>query len=109
MIGNAVQYSAIPCLFAMANTVAGERWTQTLGIVLVTPGPTGCRCSSAGRCRWWSTASSSRCSAWSSARLLLGVHIPGSAWLPLALVVAVAATSCTGLGSRQRRAGAPGA
>ncbi len=37
VIGNAVQYSAIPCLFAMANTVAGERWTQTLGIVLVTP------------------------------------------------------------------------
>jgi len=34
VIGNAVQYSAIPCLFAMANTVAGERWTQTLGIVL---------------------------------------------------------------------------
>ena len=38
LIGNAVQYSAIPCLFAMANTVAGERWTQTLGIVLVTSG-----------------------------------------------------------------------
>src|SRR3954453_4532916 len=37
VIGNAVQYSAIPCLFAMANTVAGERYTQTLGIVLVTP------------------------------------------------------------------------
>ncbi len=31
VIGNAVQYSAIPCLFAMANTVAGERFTQTLG------------------------------------------------------------------------------
>jgi ABC-2 type transport system permease protein len=97
VIGNAVQYSAIPCLFAMANTVAGERWTQTLGIVLVTPAPrvplflgrslpvvvngffvsmfslvVGC--------------------------LLLSVSIPGSAWLPLALVVAVAAASCTGMG-----------
>jgi len=39
VIGNAVQYSAIPCIFAMANTIAGERYTQTLGIVLSTPAP----------------------------------------------------------------------
>ena len=36
VIGNAGQYSAIPCLFAMANTVARP----------------GCRCSWAGRCPW---------------------------------------------------------
>ena len=32
-----MQYSAIPCLFAMAHTIAGERYGQTLGIVLATP------------------------------------------------------------------------
>ena len=97
VIGNAVQYSAIPCLFAMANTVAGERWTQTLGIVLVTPAPrvplflgrslpvvvNGFFVS------MFSLVVGSR---------LLSVSIPTSAWLPLALVVAVAAASCTGMG-----------
>jgi len=39
VIGNAVQYSAIPCVFAMANTIVGVRNTQTLGIVLSTPAP----------------------------------------------------------------------
>ena len=97
VIGNAVQYSAIPCLFAMANTIAGERWTQTLGIVLVTPA-NGCRCSSAGRCRSWSTGSSCRCSAWSSARCCSASPSRRRPGCPLALVVAVAAVSCTGLG-----------
>ncbi|WP_196488220.1 ABC transporter permease [Propionibacterium freudenreichii] len=39
LIGNALQYSAIPCLSAMSQTIAGERWTQTLGIILVSPAP----------------------------------------------------------------------
>ena len=97
VIGNAVQYSAIPCLFAMANTVAGERWTQTLGIVLTTP---------ARRVPLFLGRSlpvvvnGFFVSMFSLAVgcLLLGVSIPASAWLPLALVVAVAAASCTGLG-----------
>ena len=97
VIGNAVQYSAIPCLFAMANTVAGERWTQTLGIVLVTP---------ANRLALFLGRSlpvvvnGFFVSMFSLVvgSLLLGVSIPGSAWLPLALVVMVAAASCTGLG-----------
>ncbi|NUR05629.1 MAG: ABC transporter permease [Nocardioidaceae bacterium] len=97
VIGNAVQYSAIPCLFALTNTVAGERWTQTLGIVLVTP---------ARRVPLFLGRSlpvvvngflvSMFCLVVSS--LLLGVHIPGSAWPPMVVVVAVAAASCTGLG-----------
>jgi ABC-2 type transport system permease protein len=97
VIGNAVQYSAIPCLFAMANTVAGERWTQTLGIVLVTP---------ANRLALFLGRSlpvvvnGFFVSMFSLVvgSLLLGVRIPGSAWLPLALVVGIAAMSCTGLG-----------
>lgn len=97
VIGNAVQYSAIPCLFAMANTVAGERWTQTLGIVLVTP---------ANRLALFLGRSlpvvvnGFFVSMFSLVvgSLLLDVTIPSTAWLPLALVVMIAAASCTGLG-----------
>lgn len=97
VIGNAVQYSAIPCLFAMANTVAGERWTQTLGIVLVTP---------ANRLALFLGRSlpvvvnGFIVSMFSLVvgSLLLGVSIPSTAWLPLGLVVLVAAASCTGMG-----------
>ena len=37
VIGNAVQYAAVPCLFAMIFTVAGERFQRTLGYILVRP------------------------------------------------------------------------
>ena len=97
VIGNAVQYSAIPCLFAMANTVAGERWTQTLGIVLVTPAhrvPLFLGRSLPVVINGFFVSMFSLVVG----SLLLDVDIPRSAWLPLALVVAVAAASCTGLG-----------
>jgi ABC-2 type transport system permease protein len=97
VIGNAVQYSAIPCLFAMANTVAGERYTQTLGIVLVTPArrvPLFLGRSLPVVVNGFFVSMFSLVVG----SLLLGVTIPVSAWLPLALVVAVAAASCTGLG-----------
>ena len=35
--GNAIQYAAIPCLFAMAQTVSGERYQNTLSAILVSP------------------------------------------------------------------------
>jgi ABC-2 type transport system permease protein len=97
VIGNAVQYSAIPCLFAMANTVAGERWTQTLGIVLVTPAhrvPLFLGRSLPVVINGFFVSMFSLVVG----SLILDVDIPRSAWLPMALVVAVAATSCTGLG-----------
>ena len=97
VIGNAVQYSAIPCLFAMTNTVAGERYTQTLGLVLVTP---------ARRVPLFLGRSlpvvvngfivSLFTLVVSS--LILGVEIPTSAWFPLVVIVGVAAATCTGLG-----------
>jgi ABC-2 type transport system permease protein len=97
VVGNAIQYSAIPCLFAMANTVAGERWTQTLGIVLTTPArrvPLFLGRSLPVVFNGWVVSMFSLVVG----VLLLGVHIPGAAWLPLALVVAVASASCTGIG-----------
>ncbi len=97
VIGNAIQYSAIPCLFAMANTIADERFTQTLGFILVSPAKrlplfvgralpvilSGVLVAAFGL-----TVGS----------LLLHVHLPASAIAPLALVVGVSAASCTGLG-----------
>jgi ABC-2 type transport system permease protein len=97
VVGNAVQYAAIPCLFGMGHAIEGERWTQTLGIVLATPArrvPLFL-----GRAlpvvvngffvALFSIAVGS---------LLLRVPVPGGAWLPLLVVLAVASASCTGLG-----------
>jgi ABC-2 type transport system permease protein len=97
VIGNAVQYSAIPCLFAMTNTVAGERYTQTLGLVLVTParrvplflGRSLPVVANGFVVSLFTLVVSSR---------ILGVQVPASAWFPLVVIVAVAAATCTGLG-----------
>jgi ABC-2 type transport system permease protein len=37
VIGNAVEISSIGGIFGMAMTIGGERWTQTLSAILVTP------------------------------------------------------------------------
>ncbi|MCD6640904.1 MAG: ABC transporter permease [Nocardioides sp.] len=37
IIGNALNYAAIPGMFAMTFTIGGERFAQTLGLVLVSP------------------------------------------------------------------------
>ncbi|HZO49186.1 MAG TPA: hypothetical protein VFB26_03485, partial [Gaiellaceae bacterium] len=37
VVGNALQFASIPCLFAMTQTIAGERYQQTLGYILVSP------------------------------------------------------------------------
>ncbi len=100
LLGNAVQNAAIPCLFAMGNTVAGERWTQTLGIVLSTPANRVALF--LGRAlpviaNGWFVA---MFSLFTGARVL-GVDIPLGVWPALALSVAIASASCTGLGLLQ--------
>ena len=37
VVGNAVIAAAVPCLFAMSQTIADERFTQTLGMLVVSP------------------------------------------------------------------------
>jgi len=37
LIGNAVLYASIPCLFAMGNTIGGERQQGTLPLLLASP------------------------------------------------------------------------
>ena len=97
VVGNAMQYSAVPCLFAMTQTIAGERYQQTLGYILVSP---------AGRLplflgRALPVILNGFFVAGFSlivGGLILGVTFPASTLAPLALVVLVATFSCTGLG-----------
>ena len=37
VVGNALQYSAVPCLFAMTQMIGGERYQNTLSAILVSP------------------------------------------------------------------------
>jgi ABC-2 type transport system permease protein len=97
VVGNAIQYAAVPCLFAMTQLIGGEKYQQTLGAILVSPAPrlplffgrTVPVLANAAFVAAFSLAAGS---------LILGVEIPASAILPLALVIVVAAFSCTGLG-----------
>ncbi len=97
VIGNALNNAAVPCLFAMSTTISGERNTQTLGLLLATPASRvplflG-RALPVILLGWFVAMFSMMTGAW-----LLETDIPASAWLPVTLVVAVGALSCTGLG-----------
>jgi ABC-2 type transport system permease protein len=97
VIGNAIQYVSIPCLFGMVSLVAGERYAQTLAFVLVTP---------AGRLPLFLGRSFPvvvngafvGVFSFAMAGLILHVTIPASAIGPLIVVIALASFSCTGLG-----------
>jgi ABC-2 type transport system permease protein len=97
VVGNAIQYTSLPCLFAMANTIGGERWMQTLGVVLVSP---------ASRLALFVGRSLPvilngalvGAFAFAAGSLLLDVHVPAHAIPALALVICVTAVACTGLG-----------
>jgi ABC-2 type transport system permease protein len=97
VIGNALQYAAIPCVFAMGFAISGERYQQTLGPILVSPAPrlplflgraVPVMLNGAFVAAFSLTVGG----------LLLGIDVPASALGPLALVVLVSAVSCTGLG-----------
>lgn len=97
LIGNAVQLASGPCLFAMGNTIEGERRSQTLGLILVSPARrlplflgralpvviNGFVCSLV---------------ALALGAVVLRVSLPPSSLPLVAVVIAVAAYSCTGLG-----------
>ena len=105
-----MQYAAIPCLFAMGNTIGGERHAADPRPHPGPARPAGSRCSSAGRCPSSSTASSCSLFALALGGLMLarrrcrspacrwsGRHRRGRAF------------SCTGLGLLAAGAGAAGA
>lgn len=97
VVGNALQYAAIPCLFAMGNTIGNERRQATLAVIMSTPAPriplflgralpvilNGFLVALFGL---------------AVGALLFSVSIPLSATAPLLVVSLVTAASCTGLG-----------
>jgi ABC-2 type transport system permease protein len=97
VVGNAMQYAAVPCLFAMTQTIAGERYQQTLGYILISP---------AGRLPLFLgralpvILNGFVVAAFSLiiGGLILGVTFSTSVLAPLAVVVLVSSVSCTGLG-----------
>ena len=44
VIGNALQYTAIPCIFAMGHTIEGERWQQTVKMIPLQRAGDGSEC-----------------------------------------------------------------
>lgn len=97
VMGNALNYAAIPCLFAMSATIEGEREGRTLSVVLTTP--------AARIPLFLGRALPVIVNGWGVAMvgvlfgaLVLDVHVPAGAWPSLLLVIAVASASCTGLG-----------
>jgi ABC-2 type transport system permease protein len=97
VVGNAIQYAAIPCLFAMTQMIGGERYQNTLSAILVSP---------ARRLPLFfgrslpviANGAFVSAFAFTAGVLILDVDIPASAIPALALVIVVAAFSCTGLG-----------
>ena len=97
VVGNAIQYAAVPCLFAMMQLVGGEKYQNTLGAILVSPAP---RLPLFFGRAVPVVLNGAFVAAFSLlvGSLILGVEIPAEAIPALALVILVAAFSCTGLG-----------
>jgi ABC-2 type transport system permease protein len=97
VIGNALQYASIPCLFATTQIIAGERFQQTLGYILVSPArrlPLFVGRALPVVCNGFFVAAF----ALLVGGAIVGIEVPAGAYAPLALVTAVSAFSCTGLG-----------
>jgi ABC-2 type transport system permease protein len=97
VIGNAIQYAAIPCLFAMTQLVAGERFQQTLGYILITPAkrlPLFLGRALPVVTNGFFVAAF----ALLVGGAVVGVEVPASSYAPIALATAVSACACTGLG-----------
>ena len=97
LIGNAVHNAAIPCLFAMGNTIGGERQQGTLPLLLVSPAhriPLFLGRALPVILNGFLVA----VVALIVGALLLGVDLPADSWLNLALAIGVSTFACTGLG-----------
>src|SRR2546430_13829787 len=97
LIGNALQDAAIPCLFAMAQMVGGERYQNTLSAILVSPAPRIPLFFGRSLPVVLNAAFVSAFSLLVGA-LVLGVHLPASSLPPPGLVVLMPASSSTALG-----------
>ena len=95
--GNALLAAATPSLFGMGQAIAGERYSQTLALLVVSP---------ASRVAVFlgralpATANGIFVSVWTFAiaSAVFGISIPGRSLAPLALTIAVTSFACVGLG-----------
>jgi ABC-2 type transport system permease protein len=97
VIGNSLHNASLPCLWAMTHAIAGERFQQTLGYILITPA----RRAPLFLGRAVPVVANGfliAAFAFVVGGLLVGVRIPADSVAPIALVVLVGAVSCTGLG-----------
>jgi ABC-2 type transport system permease protein len=97
VVGNAIQYAAIPSLFAMSQLVGGEKFQNTLGAILVSPAP---RLPLFFGRAVPVVANSVFVAAFAltAGTIILGIDIPPPSIPALGIVIVVAAISCTGLG-----------
>jgi ABC-2 type transport system permease protein len=97
VVGNAIQYASIPCIFSMTHAIAGERFQQTLAYLLVSP---------AGRLPLFLgralpvILNALVVAAFSLlvAGLIMRIDVPLSSWPAILLVICISAFACTGLG-----------
>jgi ABC-2 type transport system permease protein len=97
LIGNALVAAAAPGIFATSQTIADERYTHTLALLVVSP---------ANRIALFLgraapvIANGIILSAWvfTVGALLFRIHIPAAALPGLALTIAITAYACVGLG-----------
>ena len=97
VIGNSLHNASLPCLWAMTHAIAGERFQQTLGSILISPArraPLFLGRAVPVVANGFVVAAF----AFVVGGAIVGVTIPARAVAPIALVVLVAAFSCTGLG-----------
>jgi ABC-2 type transport system permease protein len=95
--GNALQYAAIPCLFAMSQLISGERYQNTLSAILVSPASRiplffGRALPVIGNAAFVSAF------ALTVGCLILDVNLPTESIPGIAAVILVASFSCAGLG-----------
>jgi ABC-2 type transport system permease protein len=97
VIGNAIQYAAVPCLFAMTFTIAGERFQRTLSFILVSPAP---RLPLFLGRALPVIVNGFFVSAFALlvGGAIVGIDVPASAYGPIAIATAACVYACTGLG-----------
>jgi len=97
LVGNAVVSAAIPCLFAMGNTIGGERFAGTLPLLIASPAkrlPLFLGRALPVILNGFVVA----VFALVTGALVLQADIPPATWGGVAVAIAVCAISCTGLG-----------
>lgn len=104
VVGNALVAAAAPGIFAMSQTIADERYTHTLALLIASP---------ANRVALFlgravpALGNGVVLAVWAFVvgALVFSIHVPAVAVAPLALTIVVTAFSCVGLGFLNAAAG----